>query len=436
MTPVDLIIYPRWLITMDDMVEPLAHHGVVVDKGQIMAIDTQEAIRAKYQARETRELADHALLPGFINSHTHIAMNLLRGLADDLPLMTWLQEHIWPAEQANMGEAFVYDGSLLAIAEMIKSGVTCFNDMYFFPEQTIQAVKEAGIRASIGINIMSLETAWAKDLEECFSRGLAVYEKYKQEELIRFTLAPHAVYTVNKKGLVRVAQTAEDLNLPIHMHVQETAFEVEQCIKETKQRPVRYLYDLGLVTDRLLAVHMTQIVEDDLELIKAGGASIVHCPESNAKLASGYSPIPTVLAAGINVALGTDGAASNNDLDMLGEMRSAALNAKLLTSNPEALPAEQALSLATINGARALHQEKQIGSLVVGKAADMIAINLNQLSTVPVYHPISQIVYAANRGQVSDVWVNGKALLTDHQLTTLDEAALLEKAAQWQKKLS
>jgi 5-methylthioadenosine/S-adenosylhomocysteine deaminase len=363
-------------------------------------------------------------------------MTLMRGLADDLPLMTWLQEHIWPAEQKLVSAEFVQDGSLLACAEMLRGGTTCFNDMYFFAEETVRAVEQAGMRAVIGLIVIDFPSAWAQDADEYLRKGLELHDRLHNHGLITTAFAPHAPYSVSDEPLQRIATLAEELDIPIHMHVHETAEEVERAHSETGRRPLQRLDDLGLLNPRLLAVHMTQLDDKEIARCAETGVHVVHCPESNLKLASGFCPVQQLHEAGINVALGTDGAASNNDLDMWGEMRSAALLAKGVAADAMALPAERALRMATLDGARALGLEEEIGSLEIGKAADVIAVNLNDVSTQPVYHPLSQLVYATSREQVREVWVAGRHLLKDGQLTTLEADDLLGRARHWQTRIA
>jgi len=363
-------------------------------------------------------------------------MSLMRGIADDLPLMDWLQNHIWPLEQKWMSEAFVRDGTDLAIAEMIRGGTTCFNDMYFFPDITAHQAIKQGMRASVGLIVIDFPTIWAENSESYIEKGLALHDQLRHEPLITTTFAPHAPYTVSDEPLTKIRTFANELELQVHMHLHETEHEVLEQQQKTNQTPIQRLYDLDLLNPSFMAVHMTQLSDKDIELIAQTGAHIIHCPESNLKLASGFCPVAKCIDSGINVALGTDGAASNNDLDMFGEMRTAALLAKGVSGDASAVPAISALKMATINGAKALGIEDKTGSLSIGKAADVIAIDLDQLETQPLYDPISHIVYAANRQQVSDVWVAGKQLLKQRNLTTINTDDLKIKITEWQKKLA
>lgn len=432
---IKLLIIPQWIITVNPDNQVLTQHAVAIHEDKLLNILPVEEARNLYDAEETVVLPQHALLPGLINAHTHAAMALLKGLADDLPLMAWLQEHIWPAEAKWANAEFVYDGTQLAIAEMLRSGTTCFNDMYFFPEAAVQAVTEAGIRASIGMIMIDFPTAWGNGPQDYLAKGLKLREELQHNALISTVFAPHAPYTVSDQPLQELHTHAETLNIPIHMHVHETAFEVQQAQEQTDERPLARLARLGLLDRHFLAVHMTQLTSDEIRLLGEKGVNVIHCPESNLKLASGFCPIAELTQAGVNVALGTDGNASNNDLDMLGEMHTAALLAKAVAHDASAIPASQALRMATINGAKALGLDKIVGSLEVGKAADIIAVDLGGLDSQPLYDPVSHLVYCTTRQQVTHVWVAGKLLLNNRQLTTLDERALIAKAHAWQTKI-
>lgn len=434
MKKVDQIIHARWTIPCKTN-QILENHALIIHNQKILDLLPSSEVEKKYTSPLVEHFRTHALTPGLINTHTHIGMNLFRGLADDLALMDWLNHHIWPAERAFVSQELVYDASRLAAAEMIRSGTTCFNEMYFFLSATAQAADEAGIRGQIGITVIDFPTAWAQDVDDYLNKGLRFHDEYKTHSRIGCTLAPHAIYTVSEKSLSKIATLAEQQHLKINMHIQESADEVEQSLAQTKKRPLKRLHDLGLVTPNLIAIHMTQINEEDLAILQEGKPQLVHCPESNMKLASGTAPVQTFRAQGLNVALGTDGVASNNDLDMISEMRAAALLAKLSSKNPQALTAAETLQMATLNGAKALGLDQITGSLCIGKAADFIAINLEEIETQPLYNPCSQIVYAASRQQVTDVWVEGKRLMKKRELLTLDEKELLKKASAWQKKI-
>ncbi len=436
MQAIDLLVLPRWLVPVASAGAVLEDHALAVDGGRIVDVLPAAFARQAFRPRETLTLPDHALLPGLVNIHTHSAMSLLRGLADDLQLMEWLQGHIWPAEAANVSYAFCADGVRLAAAEMIRGGTTCFNDMYFFPDATAAVAGETGLRASVGLIVLDFPTAWAQNWEEYIHRGLALHDQLRGQPLVRTVFAPHAPYTVSDAPLKRVRELATELGIGVHMHLHETAAEIEGSLQACGKRPWQRLRELDLLGQDFIAVHMTQLSEEEIAEAARLGVSVAHCPESNLKLASGFCPVARLLAAGVNVALGTDGAASNNDLDMLGELRSAALLAKGVAGDASALPAAAALHMATLAGARALGLEEEIGSLEPGKSADFIAMDLNRPATQPLYHVLSQLVYAAGRDQVTDVYVAGRALLRDGKLLTLNEAETLARAAEWRNKIT
>ena len=435
MQNVDSLIFADWIITVDNTNSVLTQHAIAVHDGRILDILPAKQARQNYQSETVHELHGQALIPGLINAHTHAAMTLFRGLADDLHLMEWLQDHIWPAEGKWVSEEFVHDGTMHAVAEMIRSGTTCFNDMYFFPNITARVVDNVGMRATVGLILIDFPTVWANDADEYISKGLEVHDHYRGNSRINTAFAPHAPYTVSDDPLARVETLAEELDIPIHIHVHETAFEVKQAVDQTGLRPLSRLNDKGIVSPRLMAVHMTQLTEDEIELMATSNANVVHCPESNLKLASGYCPTYILNQAGVNVALGTDGAASNNDLDMIGEMRTAALMAKTVANEASAIPAHTALRMATINGAKALGLDDIIGSLEIGKSADIVAIDMVKLETQPLYNVVSQLVYSATRNQVSNVWVAGQQLLKDNVLMTIDEKEVINKSREWKEKI-
>ena len=429
------LINARWVVPIEPSNIVLNHHSVAFDKGSIVDILPTKDALTKYSMADQVNRPDHVLIPGLVNSHTHAAMNLFKGLADDLPLMDWLENHIWPAEAKWVDIEFMRDGTELAIAEMLLSGTTCFNDMYFYPDIVATTAQEAGIRANVGLIVLDFPSVWASDSDEYFNKGLEVHDATRSLSLIQTALAPHAPYTVSDGPLEKIRTYADELQVQVHMHVHETAQEVSNSVEQYGMSPLTRLNSLGLLNPRMIAVHMTQLTDDDISLSALQGINVVHCPESNQKLASGQCRVDDLLSAGTNVCLGTDSAASNNDLDMLGEMRSAALTAKNSNADAKALPAWQALEMATINGAKALNMQDQIGSLKVGKSADMVAIDLRHVSTQPTYDPISQIVYSASREQVSDVWVQGKQVVSNKKLTTIDLDKVLQNAHRWGDKI-
>jgi 5-methylthioadenosine/S-adenosylhomocysteine deaminase len=436
MQTIDLLVIPRWLVPIEPRGAVLLEHALAVHEGRIVDVLPLDFARQRFAPRETLSLPEHVVMPGLVNAHGHAAMSLLRGLADDLPLMDWLQNHIWPAEGKHADRAFCEDGVRLAAAEMIRGGTTCFNDMYFFPDATVAAATAAGLRAVVGLIVLDFPTAWAQSPDEYLHKGLALHDSLRGQSLVRTIFAPHAPYTVSDGPLKKVRAYADELGLGIHIHLHETAGEVAMAVSASGKRPWQRLKDLGVLGPDLVAVHMTQLEEAEIAEVAALGVHVVHCPESNLKLASGFAPVAKLVAAGVNVALGTDGAASNNDLDLLGEMRSAALLAKAVAGAAAAIPAAQVLQMATLNGARALGLDAEIGSLVPGKAADFIALDLSDVATQPVYNVLSQLVYAASRRQVTDAFVAGRPLLRERRLLTLDEPAALARASAWRDKVA
>lgn len=436
MQSVDHIVHAQWIITCEEKNQILNQHALVIHEGIIQAILPSKDVKNHYQATVTHDYSSHAIIPGLINSHTHLGMSYLRGIADDLALMNWLNHYIWPAEKKFVSASFVYDGTSLGIAELIRSGTTCFNEMYFFMNDTARATEKAGIRGLIGMTVINFPTNWAKNFDEEIHKGIEFLETFKNHPLIGMTVAPHAIYTVPEEPLLRIKEIAEDYHLKINMHVNETADEIKQSLAKTGLTPLKRLERVGLISERLIAIHMTQVDEEDFEILKNGKPNIVHCPLSNMKLASGTCPVSKLQALGLNVALGTDSSASNNDLNMISEMRFAAMLAKHMDQDPESLSAEKILKMATINGAKALGIDHITGSLKQGKSADFAAINLDELESLPLYHPLSQIIYAVSRYQVEHVWVAGKQLMKNRELLTLDEKELKAKANEWGKKIN
>lgn len=436
MEKVDTLIKTRWVAPVAPAGGVLAHHAVAIRQGRIVDLLPSEDALERYDAAEIVDRPGHLLIPGLVNAHTHAAMTLLRGLADDLTLMDWLQNHIWPAERRWMSADFVEHGTELAMAEMLLGGTTMFNDMYFFPEVVARAAARVGMRACVGMILIKFPTVWASDPAEYLRKGLALRDEYKGHPLVSTAFAPHAPYTVDDEHLVKIRRLADELEVPVHTHVHETADEVLGSVVDCGARPLARLDRLGLVSPMLTAVHMTQLEDAEIERVAAAGASVVHCPESNLKLASGFCPVAKLLAAGANVCLGTDGAASNNDLDMLGEMRTAALLAKGVAGRADAVTAGQALEMATLNGARALGLADEIGSIQVGKWADLCCVDLERPATWPVYDPVAQLVYATSRDQVEDVWVAGRRMVSDGRLVRMDEAAIVARAGAWRDRIA
>lgn len=434
-TALDLLLLPTWLVPVEPAGVVLQEHALGIRDGQIVFIGPRSAA-ARLQAREIRELPGQLLAPGLVNAHGHAAMTLFRGLADDLPLMTWLERHIWPAEARWVSEAFVRDGTDLAIAEQLQGGITCFSDMYFFPEVAAERVHASGMRAQISVPVLNFPIPGARDADEALHKGVELFNDLKHHPRVSIAFGPHAPYTVSDDNLEKVRVLADELDAAIQMHVHETAGEVHDALQESGERPLARLARLGLLGPRFQAVHMTQVNDDDLALLVESNSNVVHCPLSNLKLASGFCPVEKLWQAGVNVAVGTDGAASNNSLDLLGDTRTAALLAKAVAGSATALDAHRALRMATLNGARALGMEANIGSLEVGKAADLTSFDLSGLAQQPVYDPVSQLIYASGRNCVRHVWVAGKHLLDEGRLTRLDENRLRDMAGAWGERIA
>ena len=430
------LIHPRYLVAVRPQGIVLENHSIAIGQGTIVSIMPRTEIEQAFPAAESVELPDHVLLPGFINMHSHSPMTLLRGYADDMDLDVWLREHIWPVEQEFVGPSFVADGARLAIAEMFRGGTTCFNDMYFFPDVLGETCLDTGIRASIGVPLIETQAAWASDIESCFEQGLRLHDDWQSESLLNITFSPHALYSVSDETLRRVAIHSQELKVPVHLHLLETTWDIEHSLQHHDMHPLDRLRNLDLLNSRLLAVHVTQLTAEGIDQLAQAGVHVVHCPQSNLKLASGICPLASLLEAGVNVSLGTDGAASNNDLDLLSEAQTAALLAKGISGNAQAVDAFQALEMMTINGAKALGIDKLTGSIEIGKAADLCAVDLSCPETQPLYHVVSQVIYAASSRQVSDVWVAGRRVLDCGQLTTIDLEEVTRKARQWQSRLS
>jgi len=436
MESVDTILHARWILPVTESDPLLLQHCIIIDDGRIKDILPSTQAAESYKAAIEKTYDNHLLMPGLINAHTHSPMSLFRGIANDLPLDDWLNHHIWPAEAKWVSDKFVHDGSKLAIAEMLRSGTTCFNDMYFFPEVTARLARDIGIRACIGLIVVDFPSAWASNADEYIDKGLELRDHFRSDSLIHTPFAPHAPFSVSDEPLSRIRVLADEMDLPIHIHLHETADEIEQSVKQYGKRPLERLDQLGLVSPNLMAVHLTQVSDREIALLAESGSHVVHCPESNLKLASGFCPVKKLMDAGVNVALGTDGAASNNDLSMLGEIHTASLLAKGVSGDATALSARQTVHMATINGAKALGLDQDTGSLEAGKYADIIAIDFAELEMNPIYDPISNLVYSSNREKVSDVWVAGRHLLKDRELTTIDKQDIMARCKQWNKAIA
>ena len=432
--PADLILLPQWVIPVETA-GALSDHAVVIQGGRILDVLPADAAQTQYAAMQTLILPGQALIPGLVNLHGHAAMSLMRGFADDLPLMAWLNDHIWPAEKKHVSEAFVRDGTLLAAAEMLAGGITTCNDMYFFPQAAGEAFLQAGMRATLGMIVLEFPSAYASDADDYLAKGLAMRDELKDEPLLSFAFAPHAPYTVSDATFGRISTLAEQLGLPIHTHIHEIADEIRDSLKQYGLRPLERLARLGLLGPNFIGVHAIHVNDAEIELLAQHGSHVAHCPSSGLKLASGIAPVAQLIRAGVNIGLGTDGAASNNRLDLFAEMRLAALLAKGASGDAAALPAAAALKAATLDAARALNLDSRIGSIVPGKRADLVAVDLHTLPSQPVFDPVSHLVYVAGRENVSHVWVDGALKFSDRRLVDLNADDLAARATYWRNKL-
>ena len=427
----DFIVFARWIAPVEPSGVVLEDHALAVGGEKIKGLLPRAEAELRWPQTPRIEKPSHILIPGLVNAHTHAGLTLLRGYADDLALQTWLEQHIWPAEAQHLSADYVRAGTDLALVEMVRSGTTCFADMYFFPEIGVEVALHRGVRIAAGLPMIDFPTCWAAGRNESLRKNEELYRRYRGEPGVSFTIAPHAPYSVDDEGLALCARLAEERDLPIHIHVHETAAEIAESLERHDCRPLSRLDELGVVNERLMAVHATQLEDTEIELLAGRGCAVVHCPQSNLKLASGFCPVHELQSAGVTVALGTDSAASNNDLNLLGELQTAALLAKAVSGNAEAVSAAQALEMATLSGARALGLDGEIGSLRPGKAADFVALDLSASNTQPVYDAVSAVAYASNSSQVSDVWVRGKELLRDGKLKWADEDRILVAAREW-----
>lgn len=433
---VDLILKPQWILPIVPAEQVYEGCALVIHQGLIVALLPVAEAERRYQPDRTINLPNQVLMPGLVNAHGHSAMSLLRGYADDLELHDWLENHIWPAESRWVSEDFVRDGTRHAIAEMIRSGTTCFSDTYFFPEVAVEVAVSAGMRMRAAFPVFEFPSAWGRNADEYIHKGLALRDDYKGHELIDIAFGPHAPYTVENKTFERIAMLSEELDARIHLHLHESAQEVEDSLKLRGVRPIERMETLGILGPRTEAVHMTQLTDPDIELVARYNSAVIHCPKSNMKLASGICPVQQLRETGIQMALGTDGAASNNRLDMFSELNAASLLAKVSSRNPTALNAFDSLKMATLDGAKVLGMEDKTGSLEVGKQADMISVTLNSICSQPLYQVASQLVYASSASQVTNNWVSGRQLLENGKLTTIHEQELLAKSLQWANQIA
>ena len=431
----DLLILPRWILPVEPAGAVLEDHALAVRGERIAALLPGAEAKRRWPRVRRVERPDHVVIPGLVNAHTHAGMTLLRGFADDTPLQAWLEDHIWPAEARHLGEDYVRAGTELALVEMVRSGTTCFADMYFFPDVGAEVAVDRGVRMAVGLPMVDFPNRWAADRQASLRKNAELYGRYRGQAGISFTMAPHAPYSVDDAGLALCVELAEERDIPIHIHVHETTGEIAESLQQHSCRPLARLDRLGVVNERLMAVHAVHLEEEEIAMLAERGCSVAHCPQSNLKLASGLAPVARLLAAGVNVALGTDSTASNNDLDLLEEARTAALLAKGVSGKADAVSAAEALEMATLAGARALGLDGEIGSLRPGKAADFVALDLSAANTQPVYDPASLVAYSGKSSQITDVWVRGKAIMEAGRLGWDDEDRILAQARKWGERI-
>ena len=433
----DTLIAPRWCIPIEP--SGVVHEGyaIAITDGRIAEILPLQAAREKYQASVTIERPDHVVIPGFVNAHTHAAMTLMRGLADDMALESWLREGIWPVEKRWVSAEMVRDGTELAIAEMLATGTTCFSDQYFFPEIVAETAAELGMRAMVGTPVVDFPTSWATNAEEYLNKGAdLVHDPYAGHPLVTTCFVPHSTAALSDDSFRELRVMADQLDVRVQIHLHETAAEIEASLAKTGSRPFERLESLGLINASLLAVHAVHMTASEIERCAETGVNIAHCPRSNLKLASGIAPITAYRAAGVNVAIGTDGAASNNVLDVAAEVRLAALLAKTTAGDAAAVPASEALYMGTLGGAKALGLGHAIGSIEAGKWADLACVDLGTLNSQPVYDVASQLVYTAHADQVTDAWIAGKHQLDNGQLAHINSANVLRRSNEWRDRFA
>lgn len=433
---IDLLIHPEWIIPIEPSGVTLTGHALAINDGVIVNILPFDEASQRYEPKEKVSLPGQVILPGLINLHTHAALSLLRGYADDLPLNAWLTQHIWPAEARHVGPDFVHTGTLLACAEMLAGGITTFSDMYFFPADAVRAIDQSGMRAALGLVVMDHPTNYATDADDYLAKGLALRDAQKDHPRLSFCLAPHAPYTVSDKTFEKIATLAAQLDIPVHTHLHETRHEIEESIKQHGVRPLQRLDRLGLLSPQLIAVHAVHLNAADMDHLSRTGCHVALCPSSNLKLGSGLPPIAELRQHNIQCGLGTDSAASNNRLDLFQEMRLTALLAKGMSEDAAVFPAHHALQAATLNAARALGLDQRIGSLAPGKAADLCAVNLEAWQLQPCFDPASHLVYAASRENVTHAWVAGALQMHQGKPTTIELPPLTKQTRIWQSRIN
>lgn len=439
-SPADQLLLPEWLLTLNEQaanegLEPLKGYALVLAGSEIHDILPKKQALLAYPHLEPVQLENQVLLPGLHNMHGHAGMTLFRGMADDLPLMTWLEEHIWPAEAEHVSPDFVRSGTRLAIAEMLLNGTTSFSDMYFYPEIVAEVAEDMGIRTQLCTPIIDFPTPWSASADEALEKTQALYRQFQNSSLVSIAFGPHAPYTVSDSSLQKLLKINRDLQLRVQMHVHETAFEVDKAMEDNGINPLLRLDRLGLLDSNFQAVHLTQATAEDIQLLAARQVAVVHCPQSNLKLASGFCPVEALRQAGVSVCLGTDGAASNNDLDLWAEMQTAALLAKAVHQDASALPASAALQMASVEGGKALARQAYTGQLRKGFAADLCSLKLDSPDCWPLHHLTSQLVYGRMGDKVMNVWVAGQQKVQDAELCGQDLNSIRQEARAWQQQI-
>lgn len=431
----DLLIVGGTVVTMDKDRRLIEDGAIAVKNGEIILVGKRAVVTKNLRAKQTIDASGKVIIPGLINTHTHVPMTLFRGIGDDLDLQDWLQKFIFPAEAKNVDEQFVRAGTRLGVAEMIRGGTTAYCDMYYFEDAIADETFKAGMRGVLGETIIDFPVADNKTNEEAMRYAENFVKKWQKNPLIIPAFAPHAPYTVSTEHLNAIRKLADKLNAPTVIHVAETQTEVDDITKRYGARPVEYLDRINFFNNRTIAAHTVHINENEIDILKAKDVGSAHCPQSNMKLASGVAPVPSMLAKNLRVGLGTDGAASNNDLNLWEEMDTAAKLHKVFSKDPKVLNAEQAFAMATIGGARALHLENLIGSLETGKRADIAIVDFDSLNQTPFYNIYSHLVYATKASDVGTVIVDGKILMRDRRLLTLDENAIKKDANLYRQKI-
>ena len=430
MQKIDLIIQNGLVLEFG---ENPAINSIAISNGKILEIENN--LEQKYDAAQIIDATDKIVMPGFVNTHSHVAMSYFKGLADDLPLQEWLSKHIWPVESKFLSAEFVKDAALHGCAEMIKNGITTFSDMYFYGDQTAESAERVGIRAVLGEGVLDFPVANYQNADEIFAYIRNMYEKYKKNELIDFAVAPHAIYTCGKKNLIKAKDLAQELGILLHIHLSETKQEVQDCLKKTGMRPVEYLDSIGFFKGDVVAAHALWLDENEQRILAKNNCSIAINTSSNLKLASGITSFISYIEHDVNLSIGTDGVAANNNLSFLQEISLLAKLQKALNTDPTIFPAKKMIQIATIGGAKALKKSDQIGSIEIGKKADIILIDINNIEAQPIYDPYSHLVYSLTSEQIKDVIINGKIIMKDRKLINIDENELIEKAKYYQKRI-